>query len=123
MAANTTTSKTGSVAANVVTFPINGHQGAVQISMIFLKGNGSTVTIAPVEFLIPDISATAWFKVPAADGSGTTLGGYTINADADGNYLLTLTYVPIGAKKMRLTVAYGSGDTGTLQIDCYPDYN
>ena len=122
-AANTTSSITGSVAADVTTFNINGHQGAVQLCIKYGKGNGTSIAISPVEFLIPDLSPTVYYKVPAADGSGTTLSAYTLTLDASGNYILTLSYVPINAKKMKVTVAYTGGDTQTMQIDCYPDYN
>lgn len=123
MAANTTSSVTGSVTSDVGTFLINGHQGAVQLCLKYDKGDGTSVALSPVEFLIPDLSSTVYYKVPAADGSGTTLSAYTLTLSATGNYILTLSYVPINATKMKLTATYTGGTTQTLQMDCYPDYN
>jgi hypothetical protein len=123
MAANTTTSKTGSTTSDVTTFLINGHQGAVQLLVAYTKGNGTSVALSPLEFLIPDLSTTVWYKVPAADGSGTTLGAFTLTLDATGNYVLTYSYVPMNATKMRVTATYTGGTTQALQMDCYPDFN
>jgi hypothetical protein len=123
MAANTTSSKTGSTTSDVTTFLINGHQGAVQLAVAYNVGNGTSVALSPVEFLIPDLSTTVWYSIPAADGSGSTLAAYTITLSATGNYILTYYYVPMNATKMRVTASYTGGTTQTLQMDCYPDFN
>lgn len=124
MAANAISTKTGvATLDDYVTFEIRGHQGAVQLILTYDVGNGTSVAISPVEFLIPDLSTTVYYKVPAADGSGTTLSAYTLTLNATGNYILTLSYVPINATKMKVSVTFTAGTTQTLQMDCYPDYN
>lgn len=121
--ANTTTSITGPVASHVASFPINGHAGAVQLEILYTKGNGTSVAISPIEFLIPDLSATEYYTLPASSASGTTLSAYTLTISTSGNYVIVINYVPMNAREMKVTVAYTGGTTAAVAINAYTDVN
>lgn len=123
-AANALTSVTGVVTGTTVaTFNVRGNQGAVQIFLKYGKGDGTSVAISKVEFIVPQLGGTTLYQVPASSTSGTTLGSYTLTLNADGNYIITLGYVPREATSMKITVAFTGGTTQTLQVDAKVDSN
>jgi len=122
---NTLSSVTGVVAVATpdVTFNVRGNQGAVQIFLKYGKGNGTSVAISKIEFIVPQLGSTTLYQVPASSTSGTTLGSYTLTLNADGNYIITLGYVPREATSMKITTAFTGGTTQTLQVDAKVDTN
>lgn len=122
-AANTLSSVTGVVVSTAATFNVRGNQGAVQIFLKYGKGDGTSVAISKVEFIVPQLGGTTLYQVPASSTSGTTLGSYTLTLNADGNYIITLGYVPREATSMKITVAFTGGTTQTLQVDAKVDVN
>ena len=121
--ANVTSSITGNVPAgtHVATFLINGHQGAVQLALSYDINASVSLVLSPIEILIPDLSATVWYKLPASIASSATLSGYTLTMNADGNYFVTIEDIPLNATKLRVTATYGDDVDGTLNINCYTD--
>lgn len=122
-AANALTSVTGVVTGGTVaTFNVRGNQGAVQIFLKYGKGDGTSVAISTIEFVVPQLGTTL-YKVPASQSSGATLGAYTLTLDATGNYIITLAYVPREATSMKVTIAFTGGSTQTMQLDAKVDVN
>jgi hypothetical protein len=103
-ASNTLTSLTGVVASSTVTFNVRGNQGAVQLYLLYDKGNGTSVAISKIEFVVPSLGTTTLYQIPASGTSGTTLSAYTLTQDATGNYIITVAYVPRGATSMKVTI-------------------
>jgi uncharacterized protein with WD repeat len=123
-AANALTSVTGVVTGTTVaTFNVRGNQGAVQIFLKYGKGDGTSVAVSTIEFIVPQLGGTTLYQVPASSTSGTTLGSYTLTLNADGNYIITIGYVPREATSMKITVAFTGGTTQTLQVDAKVDSN
>ena len=122
-AANTLSSVTGVVVSTAATFNVRGNQGAVQIFLKYGKGDGTSVAVSKIEFIVPQLGSTTLYQVPASSTSGTTLGSYTLTMDATGNYIITLSYVPREAVSMKVTVAFTDGTTQTLQVDAKVDTN
>lgn len=120
---NTLSSVTGVVASTTATFNIRGNQGAAQIFLKYAKGNGTSVAVSKVEFIVPQLGSTTLYEVPASATSGTTLSSYTLTMTASGNYIITLAYVPREATSMKVTVAFTDGTTQTLQVDAKADTN
>lgn len=123
IADNALSSVTGVVVSTAATFNVRGNQGAVQIFLKYAKGNGTSVAISKIEFIVPQLGSATLYQVPASSTSGTTLGAYTLTLDADGNYIITLGYVPREATSMKITVAFTDGSTQTLQVDAKVDTN
>jgi len=122
-AANALTSVTGVVTGTTVaTFNVRGNQGAVQIFLKYGKGDGTSVAVSTIEFVVPQLGTTL-YRVPASASSGTTLGAYTLTLDATGNYIITLAYVPREATSMKVTIAFTGGSTQTMQLDAKVDVN
>ena len=120
---NALTSVTGVVTGTTVaTFNVRGNQGAVQIFLKYDNGNGTSVAVSTIEFVVPQLGTTL-YKVPASMNSGATLGAYTLTLSADGNYIITLAYVPREATSMKVTIAFTGGSTQTLQLDAKVDIN
>jgi hypothetical protein len=107
----------------VATFNVRGNQGAVQIFLKYGKGDGTSVAVSTIEFIVPQLGGTTLYQVPASSTSGTTLGSYTLTLNADGNYIITIGYVPREATSMKITVAFTGGTTQTLQVDAKVDSN
>ena len=123
-AANALTSVTGVVTGTTVaTFNVRGNQGAAQIFLKYDKGNGTSVAVSKIEFIVPQLGSTTLYEVPASATSGTTLSSYTLTMTASGNYIITLAYVPREATSMKVTVAFTDGTTQTLQVDAKADTN
>ena len=120
---NTLSSVTGVVASTTATFNIRGNQGAAQIFLKYDKGNGTSVAVSKIEFIVPQLDSTTLYEVPASATSGTTLSSYTLTMTASGNYIITLAYVPREATSMKVTVAFTDGTTQTLQVDAKADTN
>jgi len=120
---NALSSVTGVVASTTATFNIRGNQGAAQIFLKYDKGNGTSVAVSKVEFIVPQLGSTTLYEVPASATSGTTLSSYTLTMTASGNYIITLAYVPREATSMKVTVAFTDGTTQTLQVDAKADTN
>jgi len=120
---NTLSSVTGVVASTTATFNIRGNQGAAQIFLKYDKGNGTSVAVSKIEFIVPQLGSTTLYEVPASATSGTTLSSYTLTMTASGNYIITLAYVPREATSMKVTVAFTDGTTQTLQVDAKADTN
>jgi hypothetical protein len=119
---NTLSSVTGVATATTATFNIRGNQGAAQIFLKYGKGDGTSVAVSSIEFVIPQLGSTL-YKVPASATSGTTLGNYTLTLSATGNYIVTMAYVPREATSMKITIAFTGGTTQTLQLDAKVDVN
>lgn len=122
-ASNVLSSVTGVVSSSTVTFNVRGNQGAVQIFLKYGKGDGTSVAVSKIEFVVPQLGTTVLYQVPATAISGTTLGSYTLTMSADGNYIITLGYVPREATSMVVTIAFTGGSTQTLQLDAKVDVN
>lgn len=122
-AANALTSLTGVVSSSTVTFNVRGNQGAVQLYLKYDVGNGTSVAVSKVEFIVPSLGSTTLYQVPASSTSGTTLSAYTLTQSATGNYIITLAYVPRGATSMKVTIAFTGGTTQTLRLDHAVDVN
>lgn len=124
--ANALSSLTGVVSApgdTTALFNVRHNKGAVQIFLKYAKGNGTKVVISSIEFIVPQLGAAVLYKVPDSMSSGSTLGAYTLTLDADGNYIITMAYVPLEATSMKVTIAWTDGTTQTLQIDAKGDVN
>jgi hypothetical protein len=121
---NALTSVTGVVTGTTIaTFNVRGNQGAVQIFLKYDNGDGTSVAVSSIEFIVPVLGAAVLYKVPASASSGATLGAYTLTLGADGNYIITLGYVPREATSMKVTIAFTGGTTQTLQLDAKVDVN
>lgn len=121
MAANALSSKNGSVSSLVTTFIIRGHRGSVSLFLKYDKGNGTSVAVSPVTFVIPELGAAVVYSLPASVASAATLAAYTLTLSATGNYVIPISNVPLEATSMNVTVAFTGGDTQTIQVDAKPD--
>jgi hypothetical protein len=121
--ANVLTSKNGVAVTTTATFNIRGHKGMVNLFFQYTKGDGTSVAITAIEFVLPSISGSTLYKKNAGvmSGSNLTLTALGVTLDTTGNFIIPLADIPLEATSMKLTVAFTGGTTQALQLDAKVD--
>lgn len=105
--ADTLTSKSGSVSANVVTFLVPGKKDGVFLMVKFTIGGGTSVSLQAT-MIAPSLSATDEYNPIYLDTDGITVKLQSFKLTAGGNYRIPLS-VGGGEKKLKITPTFVGG--------------
>ncbi len=111
--ANTTSSITGTVATDVVTFNTHNVANGVTVYVIYAKGAGTSATIT-FTVINPSQHATNQFKY--WDSSSLTVVHEVFTFATSGNFRIALP-LALGEDHLIATVAYTGGTDQTMAVD------
>lgn len=111
--ANTTSSKTGTVLSDVVTFNTKNAGNGMTIYTKYDVGNGTSATIT---FTVKNSKLHATDAYRYWDSSSLTVAGETYTFNATGNYRIALP-LALDEDTLIATVAYTGGTTQTMVVD------
>jgi hypothetical protein len=111
--ANTTSSKTGVVATDVVTFNIQNSGEGMIVYVKYDKGNGTSATIT-FTVLNKNLHATDTYNY--WDSTSLTVALETFTFSTTGNFRIPLA-VAMDETSLIATVAYTGGTTQTMCVD------
>jgi len=111
--ANTTSSITGTVSSDVVTFNIRNCAEGMTLYVAYDKGNGTSATLT-LTIINPDIHATTQYKF--WDSTSLTVTHELFTFDTTGNFRIPIA-MALGETVLKATVAYTGGTTQTMAVN------